>query len=232
MLDGRFREAADACSRLLASDPEASEAYLARGLSFYHLGNEEEAFADYRRALVLAPESPDTHRQVGDLLFAHGSINEAIQAYSTALKLGGGGANPLLEATRGLAYLSQGRLSSAIRDLSYAVQIKPSLKEYAYVRDGLQALQAAVAGDFEKAMLRLNKILHEAPAQPPVLALYELLLYRGLCFFYLDQPNRALQDYVTALQIYYEATAALDGAALTARQKEIESELHYNACLT
>merc|ERR1719159_1696672 len=69
MLDGRFREAADACSRLLASDP-----------SFYHLGNEEEAFADYRRALVLAPESPDTHRQVGDLLFAHGSINEAIQA--------------------------------------------------------------------------------------------------------------------------------------------------------
>ena len=44
--------------------------------------------------------------EVGDLLFAHGSVGEAIQAYSTALKLGGGGANPLLEATRGLAYLS------------------------------------------------------------------------------------------------------------------------------
>merc|ERR1719324_975769 len=153
MLDRRFKEAVDACTRLLTNDPEESEAYLARGLSWYHLGNEEEAFADYRRALVLAPESPDTHRQVGDLLFAHGSVGEAIQAYSTALKLGGGGANPLLEVTRGLAYLSQGRLGSAIRDLSYAVQIKPSLKEYAYVRDGLQALQAAVAGDFEKAML-------------------------------------------------------------------------------
>jgi tetratricopeptide (TPR) repeat protein len=231
MIAHRFEDAATACSRLLHDDPEASEGYLARGLSWYHLGKEEEAFADYRRALVLSPENPDIHRQVGDLLFAHGSVGEATQAYSTALKLGGGGVNPALEALRGLAFLKQGKLGHAVRDLSYAVQVKPSLKEYGYVRDGLQALQAAVAGDFEKAMLRLNKLLHNAPQNPPVLALYELLLYRGLCFFYLDQPHRALQDYETALQLYYEAIGDSD-VELTEAQKRVEAELHYNACLT
>ena len=53
--------------------------------------------------------------EVGDLLFAHGSVGEAIQAYSTALKLGGGGANPLLEATRGLAYLSPPQAAADLR---------------------------------------------------------------------------------------------------------------------
>lgn len=78
-------------------------------------------------------------------------------------------------------------------------------------------------------MLRFNRVLHSAPSAPPVLALYEVMLYRGLCFFYLDQPNRALLDYGTALEIYQEAIQ--QDTELTQRQKQIEQEIRFNSCL-
>eukprot|EP00746_Dinoflagellata_sp_MGD_P139679 gnl/MRDRNA2_/MRDRNA2_73095_c0_seq1.p1 gnl/MRDRNA2_/MRDRNA2_73095_c0~~gnl/MRDRNA2_/MRDRNA2_73095_c0_seq1.p1 ORF type:complete len:1176 (-),score=234.25 gnl/MRDRNA2_/MRDRNA2_73095_c0_seq1:30-3557(-) len=214
---GDHRAAIAVCNEVIEAFPETVETYLTRGRCWSELGEREEAFADFRRALVLAPENPDTHFQSAQLFFSHRQYREAIQAYSTAQKLGGS-MNSKLSYQKAIACVACGNLQGALKELQYTLQINPAMTHVAHARDGLTAIQSAITGDFKRAVIRLNTLLNNTPgngrassrtgratlsvgAPTSLLSLYELMLYRGVCFFYLEQAPKAMQDFETALEL-------------------------------
>lgn len=214
---GDHRAAVAVCNEIIDAAPEGVETYLTRGRCWSELGEPEEAFADFRRALVLAPENPDTHFQSAQLFFQHGQYREAIQAYGTAQKLGGS-MNFKLSYQKAVACVACGNLQGALKELAYTLQINPAMTHVTHARDGLTAIQSAINGDFKRAVIKLNTLLNNTPgngrssrsgrtagltvgAPTSLLSLYELMLYRGVCFFYLEQAPKSMQDFETALEL-------------------------------
>lgn len=99
-------------------------------------------------------------------------------------------------------------------------------------RDGLTALQTAVAGDFRHAHVRLNMMLHSGGIAPAALQLsmtapevlpslffpHELLLYRGVCSLYLGDLSTAIQDFATSLELLRQLVVAATSEDTFARR--------------
>merc|ERR1719387_2576447 len=127
--------------------------------------------------------------------------------------------NSKLSYQKAIACLACGNLPGALKELAYTLQINPGMTHVTHARDGLTAIQSAIGGDFKKAVIRLNTLLNNTPgngrassrngrtaalsvgAPTSLLSLYELMLYRGVCFFYLEQAPKAMQDFETALEL-------------------------------
>merc|ERR1712196_767693 len=90
---------------------------------------------------------------------AHGCLTEAITAFNTAAKLGGN-LTPRLAYQRALAELALCNPAAALKDLNRAIHLNPTMQIANRMRDGVSALQLATEGDFRRAHVRLNSLLH------------------------------------------------------------------------
>ena len=139
----------------LAGMTRSAAAHLTRGLHAAYNGRHEEALAQYRKALALAPEDPVVRQSLGSSLAAIGDQEGALEQYREAVRLAP--ADPDLHRDLGAVAGRLGRLEEARRHLETALELRP---DYLAARLQLAAV-AQKGGRFERAVELYTQVLEE-----------------------------------------------------------------------
>jgi len=118
-----WRDRVSLWSDVVAKNPRSPRAHNSLGRAFEQEGRPEEAIAEFREALRLAPNHTEAHYNLGTTAYALGRIDEAIRHYENALRT-----NPdYAKAHNNLAaaLLRQGSFDEAIRHFSETLRIDP-----------------------------------------------------------------------------------------------------------
>ncbi|MFQ5466627.1 MAG: tetratricopeptide repeat protein [Kiloniellaceae bacterium] len=73
----KFQAAVPLLQKAIAADPKSADAYNLLGFSQRKLGNKENAFASYQKALALEPEHLGANEYLGELYLETGQIEKA-----------------------------------------------------------------------------------------------------------------------------------------------------------
>jgi TolB-like protein/DNA-binding winged helix-turn-helix (wHTH) protein/Tfp pilus assembly protein PilF len=114
--NGRFEEAIALSERARRNDPLSFNACINVARARRAAGQYDQAVAEIRRALEIAPGQPRGHFQLGVTFISMGRLNEAIGELETAVTSAQGG-NPRFQAYLGYAYAAAGRPRDARRIL-------------------------------------------------------------------------------------------------------------------
>lgn len=138
-----YEEALEIFDRVLAMNPQISEAWNNKGVALFYLGRAEEAIACYNQSLTVDPENLDALRNKGLVLRSLGDLEGALQAYDSVLQKGGDAVDLEAMAT---VLADMGMLEEALSCLYKALQTGPKerieaeievLKGMLLQRDGL-----------------------------------------------------------------------------------------------
>jgi protein O-GlcNAc transferase len=99
------------------------EQLYALAVAQYRRGLTEAAIQTYRRCLVLSPDSPEIHNNLGAALDQAGQLSEAVQCFERALALDPSYVRPLVNLGKVLRL--QGRPSEAVANLERALALSP-----------------------------------------------------------------------------------------------------------
>jgi tetratricopeptide (TPR) repeat protein len=201
-----------------AQAPEA-DVFVARAILAYDEQRYEEALAELRRALQLAPDHVDALYYTGLTLFALGRTNEAIASFEQALQRQPDDDAILFQL--GLAHLSRGDYDQAQPFLERAFAINPKRDSLGYYvgllryhrRDYPGAVQAFRQGE---------------ASSPEIQQLARL--YSGLALAGLGQPEGITRELEEALRI--QPASPLTGPAERLRQAVVaarERERRFHA---
>lgn len=212
--------------------------FLERAWANYKLGNEEEAFADVKRAMESFPQSAAPYNTRGSIFHDKRDFKAAVLNYSKAIDLNPPDADRHYEL-RGLAQMSLGNYDDAIDDLNRALQINANVAERLYnlaytywkkedfnsasevLKDvfarwpnfdhafNLRGYLRAVALDFKAALEDLNRAVELNPQYPP------FYNSRAGIYFAFGQLDRALEDFKTAYELSSKEKFATGGLAVT-----------------
>jgi tetratricopeptide (TPR) repeat protein len=143
---------------------ELALAYHFRGADYLKIGHDDEAIADFDRALALNPSFPTVYNDRA-IAFRHkGDLARAVADYGEAIKL-----MPRVHSfylNRGLAYAANGQYEEAIADYKLALYYKPDCVP-AFVALGDAHLKLGRKGEaieaYRQAMRRKGDLLKEYP---------------------------------------------------------------------
>ncbi|WP_327589260.1 tetratricopeptide repeat protein [Nonomuraea sp. NBC_00507] len=126
-------------------------------------GREEEALADYTRAVEADPGYPDYYLDRGNLLYRLGRTEEALADYEAVLRL----SPPFPEAyyNRSELRFAAGDLAGALADLDHTLELDPAFAPAYVNRAGLRV----AAGDHAQARDDVEHGLEIAPRDPHLL---------------------------------------------------------------
>jgi tetratricopeptide (TPR) repeat protein len=137
-LGGGYEEGACtfALENLSLSSRDRTATFINRGI--VRVANEEyqKGFEDYKRALKLSPETPETYVNLGNVYFLGEKYSTAVGMYTKALDLNIG-RNHIAHLNRGMAYEHLGNLGDAESDYQRAIELLP---EWQMPRDKLLRL--------------------------------------------------------------------------------------------
>jgi tetratricopeptide (TPR) repeat protein len=114
----------EALSKGLQLDPQDSEMYLRRGISWFHLGLYGIALEDFEEAAGIAYDDPRPELWRGLTLVELDRPLEAINAYASAIRRDR--TYMLAYLNRGLAYLAAGQPRKAEFDFDQAIRHDPA----------------------------------------------------------------------------------------------------------
>jgi predicted O-linked N-acetylglucosamine transferase (SPINDLY family) len=122
-----FKEAKRLCLAVLEKEPKSAEGWFLLGRTAYHLREYDVAEELLKKAISLEKENHFFYNALGNVYYAKEKLNEAYQAYQTAIKI-----TPLY--AEGYINLSNifnkcGRLQECIEYLLKALEINPNLLE-------------------------------------------------------------------------------------------------------
>lgn len=129
---GDHNKALQLYHEVIRQDAFNADAYLRRGLTYFTLGEIENAFTDSEKVIELAPRSALGYWLRGIL---HGTVEEDDKAYADydkAIRL-----NPRMSEAyygRGLVYHSRGQLDKAVADFDKAIELDPGRPYYLAAR--------------------------------------------------------------------------------------------------
>ncbi len=86
-LRGNYRAAIDELSQTVEEEPSHVIAHTSLGVAYHRLGEDDRALACYETALKIDPIQAETHYFRANILYSHGSVREAIAAYTVAIGL-------------------------------------------------------------------------------------------------------------------------------------------------
>lgn len=236
---GALAEAEECYRRVLAADPEKTEALHLLGLIAHAVGNSTAAMELIEKAIARAPRHPVFHNNLGNALLSLRRPGEAVSAFMRALELRPDFAE--CHNNLGLALSAQGRIADALASYGRALELKPGFSEFlvnlgnAYTMLGdsaksEEAYRAAIRADpdqivarenlcrllldgrrFEDAGAEADAALSRACETP---ALFNV---RGRALLAAFRPVRAADDFRRALALdpgFEEARRNLDEALL------------------
>jgi predicted O-linked N-acetylglucosamine transferase (SPINDLY family) len=124
---GRFAEAIERLTRLVARHPRHVPAHFMLGSALAKTRQYEPALAAYDRALQLQPQLAEAHLDIGTIHFTNGRHGEALVSYDRALTL----RSDLAEASLGRCYalIQLGRHEDALTAADQALKLRPDLAE-------------------------------------------------------------------------------------------------------
>lgn len=181
-----------ACTRMIGAGAlrghDLAVAYRNRGAGHYTRHQEDEAIADFTRAIALDPNYASAYRGRGRALGRKGEFNGAIADFNEALRLNPGAA--ILYNDRGLTWRMKGDLDRAFADFDGAIRLDSNLAA-AYRNRGyaweLKGEHDRAIADYDEA-IRLN---------PKDAVAYN---NRGHSWQHKNDLDRAIADYTGAIQ--------------------------------
>jgi protein O-mannosyl-transferase len=208
-------------TRALACTPGISIAHNGLGLAFLAKDKNEEAIAQYRKALEINPIYPKAWDGLGIALIATGKTEEAIVQFHKALKI-----NPdFAEAWNnlGVALFKKGEHEEAIAKYRKALELDPDYVKARYnLGDALVQL-----GRLDEAITQFRKVLEATPDNAPALNNF------GVALELKGQNKEAIAQFKNALAInpnYPDALCNL-GAAFVKEGKLDEAITQYRNAL-
>jgi len=123
---GRSQEALKEFDEALKADPEMPEALLGRGLVLeYGFGKLPAAEADYRHALLIRPNYPEAHNNLGQLLARTGRLAEAVAEFDKALDVNLYMEPWVARCNKGQTLYQLGRKDEGLAELRTCIRIAP-----------------------------------------------------------------------------------------------------------
>ncbi len=123
---GRSQEALKEYDIALEADPDMPEALMGRGLVMeYGFGKLAEAEADYRHALLIRPNYPEAHNNLGQLLAKTGRPTEALAEFDKAIDINLYMEPWVARCNRGQTLYQLGRKDEGLAELHTCVRIAP-----------------------------------------------------------------------------------------------------------
>jgi tetratricopeptide (TPR) repeat protein len=218
---GRIEEARTELEAVVASQPDLHAAWNLLG-SVLAAQGDARAEQAYRRALMLRPDHPETHYNLGVYFLERGRLEEAIACYRKALGLRANfyaAHNNLANALR-----ARGRADEALSHYAQAVQLEPrfaegwsnygaALREAGRIDEAIAALERAVAlapqswssvSNLGVAYLARNRMVEAIACQRRALELKpdsaEVLTHLGSALSALGEWEEAEACYLQAIE--------------------------------
>ena len=157
---GKFDEAADACGRAIAANPDLAEAHALLGAIGQARGRAADAIRCFERAVELKPALVTAWVSLADLYKAGGEMEKALEACEKAEELEPGRADVL--NTSGVVQQSMGEFAAAEAAFRRAAVSAPPGEPTAQIQPNLGAL-LELTGRHEAAVIRLEKAVEAAP---------------------------------------------------------------------
>lgn len=170
---GRYSEAIQQLTRLVAQHPRHFPAHFMLGSALAKTRQYEPALASYDRALLLNPQLAEAHLDKGTIHFVNCRYDAALLAYEDALKLRPDFAEPSLG--RCYALIQLGRREDALAAADHALKLKPDLAE-AWVGRGNALLEL---GRLEDAAAAYDSALAARPHLASALSGHGNILLRS-----------------------------------------------------
>ncbi|MBN1883669.1 MAG: tetratricopeptide repeat protein [Deltaproteobacteria bacterium] len=129
-----YSDAVVALNAALTLDPNQTDAYLFRGLSFSNLGRYDEALADYNKVLTTDPNNLKALNNRGVVYWKLERYDEAMNDYKTILSL-----NPndyIVLNNRGVLNFQMENFEAARKDFDRVISLKPDFAP-AYLNRGV-----------------------------------------------------------------------------------------------
>jgi Flp pilus assembly protein TadD len=171
---GRWRTTSELFTHVLSVTEQNATAHNVLGLDLYEKGHPEDAIAQYREAIRIAPGFDLAYANLGAALSRIGKTDEAIAAYREAFRLRL--AFPELRTTVAGLLMKEGRVDEAVAELTKAMGDAPG---DVALRKALGSLLAG-QGRSDDAMIEFRAVLKEKPDDAEALAnLGTLLMKQG-----------------------------------------------------
>jgi tetratricopeptide (TPR) repeat protein len=135
--EGRFQDAVDLFSQLLAVTPDDAKVYKNRGVALMNLSEIDLAIADFNTAIRINPELKGLHSNLGAAWHFKGEYEKAIACYDIDISQ-----RPDLYITyfnRALSRAGLNQLETALDDIDRTLQLKPDFESAKSAREDLQA---------------------------------------------------------------------------------------------
>ena len=206
----------DRIEAALLLEPDSAQAWLMKGTAAMQQGNDDEALAQYRRAIAMDPGStgPAAYNQIGSLHLRDGRLEEAREAFQKAIEI-----DSLNGAARsGLAsiLIEEDQINEAKKELALALRFDPNQP------NALATLGALLSreGNQEQALRACERALELAPKQAQSLNITGLVNRR------LDRLDKAEEYYLQAIERSPRFVAAhVNLAQLYLRQERTEEAM-------
>jgi tetratricopeptide (TPR) repeat protein len=183
----QYRDAIPWLTRMIAADPNYTDAYNSRGLAYLKTSQLALAEPDLRKVLELNPNHKFAHNNLGDLYYERKDYAGALGAYQKALELDP--AYELAFSNKGWTLYQLKRYPEAIAAFDRALVLDPKYAS-AYAGRGLCAYQRkqypAAEADFKQAIqyspqylqahYNLGLVYHDTERYPEALAQYQKAL--------------------------------------------------------
>ena len=204
---GKLYESITSLTQAIEIEPKYAEAYINRGLAYYHLTHYQEAIADFTQTIALKQYTADAYASRGDVYRTINDVSNAIFDYSVSIKRS---KNAGVLSKRGQCYLDTGNIDEALSDYSEIVKHRPAAIAYynrgrAYYEKHLHSNQKKET--LELALDDLNKSIE---LQPKFAIAY---LSRGDVYGYLAQHKSQESDYSQAAALLTNAIQNWDNDA-------------------
>jgi tetratricopeptide (TPR) repeat protein len=169
-----------------------SWAYYYRGGVYYYRGHLDQALAEVNQAIQLDPGYSRAYRGLGTIYRAMDDLAQAEAAYTKGLELERDNSNKaILYTHRGLVYVENDDLKSALSDLNQALRLDPT-----YARSYVSRCKVyRLMGELDPALADCNQALE---LKPDYAWAYS---ERGLVYKDRGEPDKALADFDRATEI-------------------------------
>ncbi len=87
MISGRFADAIDLYSNVIAMDPEMAEAYRGKSMAFARTGKAEEALSIIEKAIEIEPDAAKSHGAKSFIMGSMGNFDQALVSMNKAISM-------------------------------------------------------------------------------------------------------------------------------------------------